>query len=210
MSNRIVDNDNQRLICYYDNNINDYICSKYNIEERNEIVSSFKNHNKIDDFINDEFKNQPKYRIFLAKKIKNKKCNCCCKSVCCSEEKIRKKIFKKLIESGIEVLYENDNENKNESKNENKNKNKKYNLTYNDNSSPELNILYIHLNKNKYYTDTTYSQQKTDLEKEILFLITGLLGGKNISSNSYIPNSSLSISRQSFELNNSSILLNAK
>ena len=52
MNNQIVENDNPRLICYYDNNINDYICSKYNIEERNEIVSSFKNHDKIDDFIN--------------------------------------------------------------------------------------------------------------------------------------------------------------
>ena len=62
------------------------------------------------------------------------------------------------------------------------------NYLYNDSSYPEVNILYIWLTDNKYYSDDIFSQKKTELERELLLLLTGILGGKTISCNSYIKN----------------------
>lgn len=62
------------------------------------------------------------------------------------------------------------------------------NYTYNDSSFPEVNILYMWLTDNKYYSDDIFSHKKTELEREILFLLTGILGGQTISCNSYIRN----------------------
>ena len=71
------------------------------------------------------------------------------------------------------------------------------NYVYNDSSYPEVNILYIWLTDNKYYSDDIYSQKKAELEREILFLLTGILGGKTISCNSYIKNDDSFIFNQS-------------
>jgi len=72
--------------------------------------------------------------------------------------------------------------------------NKKY--LYNDSKYPEVNILYTLLTDNKYYSDRIYSQKKTELEREILLLLTGILGGNTITCNSYLKtNDSLIINQ---------------
>ena len=44
------------------------------------------------------------------------------------------------------------------------------NYIYNDSSYPEVNILYIWLTDNKYYSDDIYSQKKAELERDIIFI----------------------------------------
>ena len=85
--------------------------------------------------------------------------------------KCNSKLIEKLLLRGIHVLsYDNIMNN----------------YIYDDSNYPEVNILYIWLTDNKYYSDRIYSQKKTELEREILFLLTGILGGSKISCNSYI------------------------
>jgi hypothetical protein len=69
---------------------------------------------------------------------------------------------------------------------------------YDDCVYPDVNVLYIWLTDNKYYSDDIYSQKKTELEREILFLLTGILGGAEISCNSYIKNDDSLIINQKF------------
>ena len=91
------------------------------------------------------------------------------KTNCCG--KCKTKIIDDLELRGVHVLsYENIMNN----------------YTYNDSSFPEVSVLYIWLTDNKYYSDDVFSYKKTELEREILFLLTGILGGQTISCNSYI------------------------
>ena len=53
-------------------------------------------------------------------------------------------------------------------------------FTWDDNTIPEVNVLYIWLTDNKYYSDKVYSEKKTELEREILLIIAGLLGAKTV------------------------------
>ena len=62
----------------------------------------------------------------------------------------------------------------------------------------QKSVLYIWLTDNKYYSDDIFLK-KTELEREILFLLTGILGGSEISCNSYIKNDESLILDQKFK-----------
>ena len=53
-------------------------------------------------------------------------------------------------------------------------------FTWDDNKIPEVNVLYIWLTDNKYYSDKIFSEKKTELERELLLIISGLLGAKSV------------------------------
>jgi hypothetical protein len=71
---------------------------------------------------------------------------------------------------------------------------------YDDNKNPEVNVLYIWLSDNKYYNDRIYSQKKSELEREILFLLTGILGGSRVECVSYLKKKESFIMNQTAEL----------
>ena len=131
-------------------------------------------------FMFTKYDNWPKYRVFLAK-ITSKY-----DVPCCSQVSRETKLFNKLGRCGIDVLYGNEKT--------------EYLGTYNDNPYPEVNIIYIRLTKNKYYSDSIFPQKKAELEREILLLLTGLLGGHIIKCNSQISNSELSSLSQSLHV----------
>ena len=91
------------------------------------------------------------------------------KDSCCG--RCNNMLIEDLEKCGIEVYSFNDIQRKN---------------YYDDLEIPEVNVLYIWLSDNKYYNDRIYSEKKTELEREILFLLTGILGGKTISCNTYL------------------------
>jgi hypothetical protein len=62
-----------------------------------------------------------------------------------------------------------------------KNINRKCNITFDDNPFPNTNTLYIHLFNNQYYTDKNYNKKKVEIEREMLFLLAGKLGVKEIN-----------------------------
>jgi len=70
------------------------------------------------------------------------------------------------------------------------------NYLYDDSNYPEVNILYTWLTDNKYYSDRIFFKKKTELEREILLLLTGILGGETIECNSYLRiNESISVNQ---------------
>ena len=164
--------------------------NQIDVEEQSKVVTllnDIEDYNIVDNFMFTIYDNWPKYRIFLAKI--NNNCINSNKSYCCSSQVSHKKnkLCRKLGACGIDVLYENDKT--------------EYLGTYNDNPYPEVNIVYIRLTKNKYYSDTIFPQKKAELEREILILLTSLLGGHKITCNSHISNSELSSFNQSFKVN---------
>ena len=70
------------------------------------------------------------------------------------------------------------------------------NYLYDDSHYREVNILYIWLTDNKYYSDRIFSKKKTELEREMLFLLTGILGGSKISCTSYVKENNSLIMNQ--------------
>jgi len=97
--------------------------------------------------------------------------------------KCNEKIIDEISLRGVDVLSQGD-------------VNREY--LYDDCIYPDVNVLYIWLTDNKYYSDDIFSQKKTELEREILFLLTGILGGAEISCNSYIKNDESLILNQKF------------
>jgi hypothetical protein len=55
------------------------------------------------------------------------------------------------------------------------------NLTFDDKKYPDTNVLYIHLFNGQYYNDSIYSKKKTEKEREMLLLIAGKLGVKELT-----------------------------
>ena len=53
-------------------------------------------------------------------------------------------------------------------------------IRWDDNETPEANVLYIWLTNGRYYSDKIYSEKKTELEREVLLIIAGLLGAKTV------------------------------
>ncbi len=102
-----------------------------------------------------------KFILYLPKSYFNSSCCGRCNNM----------IIEDLEKSGIEVYSLN---------------NIQWDNFYDDLEVPEVNVLYIWLSDNKYYNDRIYSEKKTELEREILFLLTGILGGQTISCNTYL------------------------
>ena len=58
---------------------------------------------------------------------------------------------------------------------------KKTNLLFDGNPFPNTNTLYIHLFNNQYYNDKIFNKKKIEIEREMLFLLAGKLGVKEIN-----------------------------
>jgi hypothetical protein len=91
---------------------------------------------------------------------------------------IYNKILKKLKNKGI-VVFEIDTaieriklSHKKKSSN---------NLSFDDLPFPNSNTLYIHLFNNQYYCDKLFNKTKVEVEREMLFLLAGKLGVKEIN-----------------------------
>jgi hypothetical protein len=63
--------------------------------------------------------------------------------------------------------------------------------TFDDEAFPKLNVLYIHLIGNEYYSDDIYTKRKTERERYILFLLAAKLGVHTITYKTDIVNISL-------------------
>jgi hypothetical protein len=59
-------------------------------------------------------------------------------------------------------------------------KNNISNLTFDESPFPNTNTLYIHLFNNQYFSEKLYNKKKVETEREMLFLLAGKLGVKQI------------------------------
>jgi hypothetical protein len=106
-----------------------------------------------------------KYLIFLPNKYRPKRnVGCMCL------KKYKDNIINILLDKGISIRYRDDIRGIISSKNK----------TFDDEISPKLNTLYIHLTGGDYYSDNLYSKKKTEREREILFLLAAKLGASKI------------------------------
>jgi hypothetical protein len=112
---------------------------------------------------------------------------------------IYKKIRHELENKGI-VLFNIDNIH-NELKFMNKKIKNKYNITFDDNPFPITNKLYINLFNNQYYNDSIYVKKKLEIERNILFLLAGKLGVKNIYYDTEIIETIITKTNNSIEFN---------
>ncbi len=92
---------------------------------------------------------------------------------------VYKNIIKRLENKGIVLFNITDavDELKRRHKNTLKYKTK---VTFDDNYFPNVNTLYINLFAGKYYNDNIYNKKKVEKEREMLFLLAGKLGVKEI------------------------------
>ena len=65
-------------------------------------------------------------------------------------------------------------------------------LSFDDKLFPEVNCLYFHLFNGQYYNDNIYIKRKVEKEREMLLLLAGKLGVKNLSYHSTITETTLS------------------
>jgi hypothetical protein len=95
---------------------------------------------------------------------------------------IRRGIINDLLDRGITIRYRDDirriiDEGR---------------LSFDDDISPKLNTLYIHLLGGDYYSDTNYGKKKTEREREILFLLAAKLGVSSITYNTDVIETTIS------------------
>jgi hypothetical protein len=76
---------------------------------------------------------------------------------------------------------------------------KKYKLSFDDTPFPNSNMLYIHLFNGQYYNDSIYIKKRIEIEREMLILLSGKLGVKNINYDSQI--SEITISKVNISAN---------
>ena len=65
-------------------------------------------------------------------------------------------------------------------------------LTFDDKIYPDMNCLYIHLFNGRYYNDNMYVKKKIESEREMLTLLAGKLGVRELRYSSIITETSLS------------------
>ena len=117
-----------------------------------------------------------KYIIFLSDRLQKNQPNCFC-----INGSIGFHIVNKLTDKGITILYRKDI----------RDIISHGNLSFDDDISPKLNTLYIHLLNGEYYSDNNYYKQKVDRERELLFLLAAKLGVKNINYDTEIYDTTL-------------------
>ncbi len=71
-------------------------------------------------------------------------------------------------------------------------KNNSTNLTFDEAPFPNTNTLYIHLFNNQYFSEKMYNKKKVETEREMLFLLAGKLGVKEITYDTEIIETSIS------------------
>ena len=64
-------------------------------------------------------------------------------------------------------------------------------LVFDDELSPKLNILYIHLLGGEYYSDDKFSREKNERERKILFLLAAKLGVSSITYETELTDTTL-------------------
>ena len=128
-----------------------------------------------------------KYLIFLPNKYRPKRnVGCMCL------KKYKNNIINILLDKGISIRYRDDIRGIISSKNK----------TFDDDISPKLNTLYIHLTGGDYYSDILYSKKKTEREREILFLLAAKLGASKIIYNTDIVETQITKTNGSMKTNN--------
>ncbi len=101
---------------------------------------------------------------------------------------IYNKILKRLKNKGI-VLFDID---VSISKLKMAHKNNRTNIAFDENPFPNTNTLYIHLFNNQYYSEKIYNKKKIEIEREMLFLLAGKLGVKEINYETEIIETTIS------------------
>lgn len=128
-----------------------------------------------------------KYLIFLPNKYRStKNVGCICLT------KYKDNIINILLDKGISIRYRDDIRGIIRSKKK----------TFDDDISPKLNTLYIHLTGGDYYSDSLYSKKKTEREREILFLLAAKLGASKITYNTEIVETQITKAKSSIKANN--------
>jgi len=94
----------------------------------------------------------------------------------CFFRKRRMRIVEELEDKGIKVISINDISQYAQNNN----------YMFNEEQIPKSNVLYVHLLNGEYYTDDIYSKKKMEREREILFLLAGKLGVREIKYNTKI------------------------
>ena len=111
-----------------------------------------------------------------------------------------KKFIKELENKGITVVsisdiihYQNYNKIvKNENNTTNTTNTTKIVLSFDDKMYPEVNCLYFNIYNGQYYNDTIYVKKKVEKEREMLLLLAGKLGVKELSYYSIITETTFS------------------
>jgi hypothetical protein len=114
-----------------------------------------------------------------------------------------KKFIKELENKGITVVsisdiihYQNHNKivknENNTCNNTNTTNTTKIVLSFDDKIYPEVNCLYFNLYNGQYYNDTIYVKKKVEKEREMLLLLAGKLGVKELSYYSIITETTFS------------------
>jgi hypothetical protein len=94
---------------------------------------------------------------------------------------VYKKLINKLENKGIVVFNIKTTIDELKTIYKNTIKNKKQKLSFDGNSFPDTNILYIHLFNGQYFNSNIYAKKKIEIEREMLFLLAGKLGVKEIN-----------------------------
>ena len=76
------------------------------------------------------------------------------------------------------------------------------NSSFNDEPMPKLNVLYMRLLNEYYYSDDLFAKRKAEVEREILFLLAGKLGVCTIEYTTEIAETTLSKTQASVNLYN--------
>ena len=122
----------------------------------------------------------PKYMIYLSDRHFKTPWSTCCHS---SENKL----VRSLRTRGMEVLPI-------------RRKREYKDCLYDDNYHPEINVIYILLTDNKYYNDRIFPQKRAEIEREILLLLTGILGGSKVTCSSFMKTDDSFLLKQSMNV----------
>ena len=123
---------------------------------------------------------EDKYIIFLQDRFFTKKWY-----------KSYKKTIKSLENNGINVTSITDINEYQLINTKHTNTNNHRNLLFDDKIYPELNCLYIHLYNGLYYNDNIYIKKKIEKEREMLLLLAGKLGVREMTYSSIITETSI-------------------
>ena len=116
------------------------------------------------------------YIIFLPNSLVLKNCILGYSNIFCCSKYVN--LIEALTKNGIEIKKESDI---NDWLDENMNSEHNENLTFDYENRPELNKLYIYLCGTLYFSAENYTRYRLNLEKDLLLLICGNLGAKEIS-----------------------------
>jgi hypothetical protein len=113
-----------------------------------------------------------KYVIFLPNKYEE------ITTHCIPLNNSRKSLTNELLEKGINVMYRKSISDIV----------KNTNNTFDGEKMPKISILYTHFFNGEYFSEDQYDNEKTKRERDILFILSAMLGAKKITYNTEIIN----------------------